>query len=408
MKYSIFSHLEGTGLSGFAFKNHARRKKMIAHLSMRRESTIPELAELLNISIPKTTELASGLLEEGLIKEAGYKTEGIGRKATIYSLNQSSCYFLGVEIKKYKINIGVMGFDQTLVDSRLNVPFPFLEPNESLNAITDAINEFLSQSIIPREKIMAVGLSIPGRINVIKGEILTIYHFEDAPLKSTLEEKLGLPVYLDNDSRTIAYGEYYFGKYHSGENVIVVNLDYGLGTGIFVNGKPMYGASGYAGELGHIPIFDNEKICQCGKKGCLQTEASGLALIEFITNKMNEGSNSRLKSIFSTKGFLELEDIIESVKFGDNLAVEGVTELGYKLGKGLAVAINLFNPNEIVLGGMLSAIGDPLLLPVQMSLIQHSLSKVNTDTKISISKLNAKAELLGCCLLVRDKTLGLV
>ena len=141
----------------------------------------------------------------------------------------------------------------------------------------------------------------------------------------------------------------------------------------------------------------------------MQTEASGFALIEFITHKMNEGSNSRLRTVVSNKGFLELEDIVEAVRLGDNLAIEGVAKIGYSLGKGLAVAINLFNPNIIVVGGTLSALGDSLLLPVvQSSIFQHSLSLVNTDTEIIVSKIHEKAGLLGCCLLVRDKTLGLV
>jgi predicted NBD/HSP70 family sugar kinase len=146
------------------------------------------------------------------------------------------------------------------------------------------------------------------------------------------------------------------------KNVLIVNIDYGLALGIFVNGQPLYGTSGYAGELGHIPIFENEKICFCGKKGCLETEASGIALIKLITDKMNAGSNSSLQAVINSKGYLELEDIVEAVKKGDNLAIEGITAVGEKLGKGLAVAINLFNPELIILGGMLSAVGEPLLL----------------------------------------------
>jgi predicted NBD/HSP70 family sugar kinase len=116
-----------------------------------------------------------------------------------------------------------------------------------------------------------------------------------------------------------------------------------------------------------------------------------------------------LRSVIAKKGFLELEDVIKAVHLGDNLAIEAVTKIGTNLGKGLAVAINLFNPNVIVIGGMLSAIGAPLLLPVvQSSIFQHSLSLVNTDTEIVVSDINEKAGLFGCCLLVRDKTLGLV
>ena len=93
MNSSVFTHFNGTGLSGVAFKDQNRKKNAIAHLSAKGESTIPELAELLNISVPKTTELITELLEEGLVKDTGKKTEGLGRKAAIYSLNPESCYF---------------------------------------------------------------------------------------------------------------------------------------------------------------------------------------------------------------------------------------------------------------------------------------------------------------------------
>lgn len=142
--------------------------------------------------------------------------------------------------------------------------------------------------------------------------------------------------------------------------------------------------------------------------GCFETEASGLALIEFLMQKMKNGSASRLEHAIAKKGFLELEDIIEAVHHGDNLAMEGVAEVGYKIGKGLAVAINLFNPEVIVLGGMLAAIGESLLLPVKSSVMEYSLNLVNEDTKIVLSSIGQKAGLLGCCLLVRDKIVGII
>lgn len=406
--HPLFGELNNTELSGIAYKEQLRKRRIIAHLSLKQESTIPELSEVLNISVPKASELTLGLVQDGFVKETGHRSEGIGRKATSYGLNKSSCYFLGVEIKKYKINIGLMGFDKSMEYEVRDIPFSFTDKQESLKAITTQLHKFLKGCVVPIDKIAGIGLSVAGRINVKKGEILTFYHFGDAPVKKALEDAFGLPVFLDNDSRTIAYGEYHFGGTAARENMLVVNLDYGLAIGIFINGKPVYGTSGYAGELGHIPLFNNEKICYCGKKGCLETEASGRALIEFITTKMTEGSSSSLSNIVKQKGHLELEDVVQAVRKGDNLAIEGIAEMGYKLGKGLAVAINLLNPSAIVLGGALSAIGEPLLLPVQTSLFQHSLSLVNTDTLVSVSKINDQSGLLGSCLLVRDKILGLV
>jgi predicted NBD/HSP70 family sugar kinase len=409
--YSVFTHLKESELSGIAFKDRGRKKRVINHFTGKGESTIPELSEMLNISIPKTTELIGSLLGEGLVIETGRKTEGLGRKAVIYNLNPECCYFLGVEIRKYKINIGLLSFDAGMVEYSLGIPFTYLEATDSLNAIMEEIKKFLAKTKVPKDKIIGLGLSMAGRINVKTSNILSNYHFGDAPVKSTLEKELNLPVFLDNDSRAIAYGEYHFGNfghtYHE-KNVCVANIDYGLSLGIFVNGFPVYGASGYAGEIGHIPMFNNEKICFCGKKGCLETEASGLALIDFIHNKISGGSNTRLQQVIDRKGFLELEDILEAVRLGDNLALEGVTEIAYNLGRGLAVAINMLNPELIVLGGMLSALGEPLLLPVKTSIMQYSLSLVNSDTKIISSSTGLLAGLPGCCLLVRDKILGLV
>lgn len=393
--------------SGVALKIIQRKRDIINQLSLQEELTINELSEQLNISVPTATELVVDLLKEGLIKDTGKKTAGVGRKATIYCLTNDAVYFLGVEIKKYKLNIGLMGFDKTMIKTVFDISFPYQDSGEALEAIVLEINHFLTQLDIPAGKIAGVGLSISGRINVKTGKILTMYHFADAPIKEMLEKALNIPVYVDNDSRTLAYGEYYFGQSVTEKNTLIVNLDYGIALGIFVNGQPVYGASGYAGELGHIPIFTNEKICYCGKKGCLETEASGVALINFIIEKMAQGSNSTLQSVLKQKGFLELEDVTQAVLKGDNLAMEGVSQIGEKLGRGLAVAINLFNPELIVLGGTLSAVGEPLLLPVKTSIFQHSLSLLNSDTRVILSTIHDKAGLPGCCRLVRDKVLGL-
>jgi predicted NBD/HSP70 family sugar kinase len=404
----ILGHFSADSLTGVAYKDHSRRKRIIERLSGLEEITINEISESLNISVPKATELLAELFREGFVEERGKRSEGPGRKATFYGLASDSCYFLGLEIKKYKINLGLMGFDKTMIKASYDFPFFLEDANESLAEIVKQIKKFIAESGISSEKIIGMGVSISGRINVKTGEILTIYHFSDAPVKKVLEEAFDMPVYLDNDSRAMAYGEFHFGKLKDEKEVLVLNLDYGLALGIFVNGKPVFGASGYAGELGHIPLFENEKICFCGKKGCMETEASGRALIDWIVQEMKEGSNSKLADILRSKGIVELEDVVDAAVKGDNLALEGISTIAGKIGRGLAVTINLFNPQLIVISGALSKVGDSLLLPVKTSLIQNSLTLVNSDTRVVLSELNDKAGLAGTCLLVRDKIVGLV
>jgi len=396
------------GLSSVVSKDIKLNRRILSIMSEKKELTVNDISEALNISSPKAGELLSKLVEEKLIMVSGKQSVGPGRKATLYSLGRDNCYFLGVEIKKYKINIGLMGFDKSIVKSKLDIPFLYQEEGESLKEIILIINNFLNEITIERNKIAGVGISVAGRINVRTGDILTIYHFSDAPIKTILEKELGMPVYLDNDSRTIAYGEFHFGNRKKEKEVLVMNLDYGMAIGIFVEGKPVYGASGYAGELSHIPLFNNEKICFCGKKGCLETEASGFALIQKIIALMKDGSNSILKKVFNKKGFLELEDILNAVQKGDNLTLQAISSIAENLGRGLAITINIFNPELIIIGGALSAIGEPLLLPLKTSIIHYSLNLVNTDTKVVLSNLHYRAGLLGSCLLVRDKLLGIL
>jgi predicted NBD/HSP70 family sugar kinase len=398
----------GRELSSVVHKDIKLKRKIFSLMSENTELTVNDIAEALNISTPKAGELLSVLVKEKLIRETGKRSAGPGRKASLYILRHDSCYFLGVEIKKYKINIGLMGFDKRIVKSKLDIPFLYQEAGESLKEIIQIINNFLAEIKIDRDKIAGVGISVAGRINVRTGEILTIYHFSDAPIKSFLEKELDMPVYLDNDSRTIAYGEFHFGNRKREKEVLVMNLDYGMAIGIFVQGKPVYGASGYAGELSHIPLFNNEKICFCGKKGCLETEASGYALIQKITDAMEAGSNSILKRVLDKKKFLEIEDILHAVEKGDNLTLQTISSIAENLGRGLAITINIFNPELIIIGGGLSALGEPLLLPLKTSIIHHSLNLVNSDTRIVLSNLHYRAGLLGCCLLVRDKVLGLL
>ncbi len=408
MPQTFISKLKATNLSSISLKDVSRKKRIIAQMNNHVDITINDISESLNISIPKAAELIESLVNEGLIKTTGKRSVGKGRNASFYSFRSEGCYFLGVEIKKYKINIGLMGFDRVLIKSKLDVPFLYQESGESLKEIIAIINGFLTELQIDKSKIAGVGISVAGRINVRTGEILTIYHFSDAPIKAILEKELNLPVFIDNDSRTIAYGEFYFGNRKKESEVLVVNLDYGMAIGIFVGGKPVYGASGYAGELSHIPLFDNELICYCGKKGCLETEASGFALIRKTTELIEKGSNSILKKVLAKKGFIEIEDVILAVEKGDNLILQVLSGISEKLGRGLAITINIFNPQLIIIAGSLSALGEPLLLPLKRAIIEYSLNLVNKDTKIVISNLQYKAGLLGCCLLVRDKILGLV
>jgi predicted NBD/HSP70 family sugar kinase len=228
------------------------------------------------------------------------------------------------------------------------------------------------------------------------------------PLTVLLEERLGCSVFIDNDSRAMAYGEYMCGAGQGTRNMLFINASWGLGMGMVLDGKLFYGKSGFSGELGHFPFFDNEVLCRCGKRGCLETGASGIATHRLFTEKLAEGRISSLSCKFSQKEDISLEDIVEAVGREDVLAIEVMEQIGSDLGRAISGLINMFNPELIVVGGTLAATGDYLLLPIKGAINKYSLTLVSRETDVRLSKLGEVAGVIGACTLVRSKTLNLL
>ncbi len=189
----------------------------------------------------------------------------------------------------------------------------------------------------------------------------------------------------------MAYGEFTHGIVKDEKNVLFLNLDYGLGMGIMIDQEIYYGKSGFAGEFGHIPLFDNDIICNCGKKGCLETEASGWALVEMFKKEIQNGTTTALDNEAGTP--IILENIIKAALNDDVLAIELVAKVGSHLGKAISILINIFNPELVILGGALAETGDYLRLPILSAINKYSLSRVNSDTAIKISNSEIRSGL---------------
>jgi predicted NBD/HSP70 family sugar kinase len=298
-----------------------------------------------------------------------------------------------------------MDFKKQLINQKDKVPFTLENTQESLNKLIHLINEYVKEFNPNFYSILGIGLNLTGRINHKTGQSYSFYHFQEEPLSEIIENKVGIPTFLENDSRAMAFGEFYCGELTSEKNVIFINMDYGLGMGIMIDGKVYYGKSGFSGELGHIPLFENEVICHCGKKGCLETEASGYALIRKFRERIISGSSSSATKKNKPLESITLTDIIEAGKNEDMLSIELLAEIGEKLGRGLSVLINIFNPELLIIGGTLSETGDYIRLPARSVVNKFSLSLVNNDTVLKTSKLGEKAGVIGGCLIARNKVI---
>ena len=394
--------------SGVALKNKILKGLIFKFLDQTESASINEISKEINISVPKTTSLITELIEEGLISDYGKFDSTGGRKANLYGLIGDAGFILGVDVKKYYINIGLLNFKKQLINQKSRITFKLDNTAESLNQLIQIIQNFIKEVGIKKDKILSLGINLSGRINHTKGYSYTFFHFQEEPLSEIIQEKIGIKTYLENDSRAMAFGEFCNGEVNTEKNVLFVNLDYGIGLGILIDGKVYYGKSGFSGEFGHIPFFNNEIICHCGKKGCLETEASGNALLRKFKEKIKLGSTSSVLKKNKKVEDISLTDLILAAQNEDVLIIELLAELGENLGKGLAVLINIFNPELIIIGGTLSETGEYLKLPIKSSINKYSLSLVNADTELKLSKLGEKAGIIGACLLAKNKALSVI
>ena len=404
---SIFELFSDETTSGVAYKNKALKRTIINHLDALGNTTITDLAQALNISVPKITSLINELITDGLVKDYGKVDSKGGRRASLYGVVAESGFFIGIDVKHYYVNLGLLDFKKNLVTSEMHVPYMLANTRESFDQLIKIIQHFISNLPVQSRNILAMCVNLSGRINSESGYSYSFFHFHEEPLSATIEKAIGIRTFLENDSRAMAYGEFHNGIVREEKNVLFVNLDYGIGLGIMIDGKIYRGKSGFGGEFGHIPLFSNELICHCGKKGCLETEASGQALIRQFKEKIEQGSSSSLLLHNKLPEDLRLSDIIQATKNEDVLSIELIAAIGEKIGRGISVIINIFNPELVILGGTLAETGDYIRLPIRSALNKYSLSLVNNDTHLLMSKLHELAGVIGGCLIARDKLLAI-
>ncbi len=385
-------------------RNALTKKKIIAYYTYNGSSTITDLAKELDLSVPTVTKLISEMCEEGYIQDNGKLETTSGRRPCIYGLNPESGYFIGVDIKKFSINIGMINFKGDIVELKRDIPYKYEGTAEALDEMCNIIKSFIRKSRVNTEKIINVCVTISGRVNPESGYSFSVFNFSEKPLAETISEKIGYASCIDNDTRTMTYGEFFQGEAKGKKNVIFINASWGLAIGIIIDGKVYSGKSGFSGEFGHISAFDNEILCHCGKKGCLETEVSGSALHRILIERVKSGETSILSErIHRNDSLITLDEIVSAVRKEDPLCIEILEGIGQKLGKQIAGLINIFNPELIIIGGTLSLTEDYITEPIRTAVRKYSLNLVNRDSVISVSRLKDKAGVVGACMLARNR-----
>ena len=394
-------------VKGVTHKNSVIKRNIIAHMAVNGECTLSELTKELHISVPTITKLVQELVEENIVTDLGKVETPGGRRPNIFGLANSAIYFAGVYVGRDNMRFVITDLQNNIIVEHSDPTFELQDRPQCFEKICFSTEQFINTCGIDRDKILGMGLCIVGRVNPDTGRSYKYFTSLDSSLREILEERIGLHVLVENDTRARCYAEYTTGKSKNESNVLYLHMGRGVAIGIVMDGKLYYGKSGFAGEFGHIPFFDNEIICSCGKKGCLETEVSGIAIEEKMCREIEKGVNTILREQYAQRKSIHIDDIIAAAKNDDNLSIELIEEAGEKVGKAVAFLINTFNPETVIVGGNLAMAGDYIMLPLKSATNKYSLNLVYKDTKFRLSKMSENAGAWGVAMLIRNKIIGL-
>jgi predicted NBD/HSP70 family sugar kinase len=359
------------------------------------------LSQLFDKSIPSITKAINELIKEGFVVEEGYAPSSGGRRPLMYNINAKAMYILAVAMDQLSARLQLIDLQNNPVAEMATVDIKLLNNEAALPTLIGSLNNYVAESGIPKNKIAGIGIGMPGFINAVEGINYTYLDAGGQSLSDYISQKTGIATYIDNDSSLIALAEQKFGIAKTQQEVMVINLGWGIGLGMIIDGKIFRGYNGFAGELSHIPLSDDGALCTCGKRGCLEAEASMLVVAEKAEEGIREG---RVTSLKSTDGNFKLmgDALMDAANQGDQFALELLSDAGYKIGKALAILIHIMNPANIVLSGRGAKVGKILLAPIQQALHKYCIPRLASGTELLISSLGFDAELIGAAVLVME------
>jgi predicted NBD/HSP70 family sugar kinase len=350
-------------------------------------ATQAELSRQTGLSTATVSNIVKVLLDAGVV--ATEPTTSSGRRALSVRLNSNSAVAVGIDFGRRHLRVVLANLAyEVLAEENITLPLGH-QADVSISAAVDLLDSLVQDAGVRRADIVGVGAGIPGPIDhrtgsVAQGAILP--EWVGFHILEHLENRLGLPVFVDNDANLGALSEVTWGPHSGVENLMFVKIGSGIGAGLILSGAPFYGHVGVTGEIGHATIVEHGAVCRCGNRGCLETVASTTTMSELLSRGEREP--------------LTADEIVRRALAGNPAVLRVIDDAGLAVGRALGNVANLINPEVVVIGGPLADLGEILLEPIRRGLLRHAVPLIGETTVVAMSALGARAEVLGAAALV--------
>lgn len=361
-----------------------------------------QLAELTGLTPAAVTGIIRELIEMGFVKEVGLGPSRGGRRPVKLMVNSTAGYVIGVEVtsKETMVAIADLKHDPDHVET---LALDMQDPKGGTKALVEAIRRIMTNPEHQAKRFIGVGLAFPALLTAegrVKRAVNLGPDWNDFPLKEFLEREIGLPVFADTNSKVAALGEKWFGSGGHCSNLIYINLGEGISAGILSKDEILQGSSGYAGQIGHVVMVEDGPLCNCGNRGCLEAICGIPAIVRKVTNELpfiDEGDILRRRQV-GGEG-IKIKDILTAAVQEDSYAREVLRQVARYVGLVIADMINLYNPDEVFIGGKLTIAAEVYLEEMTKVIYSRVFPEIGRATKITISQLGANSGVIGACAL---------
>ncbi|MFA0084324.1 transcriptional regulator [Vibrio sp. 10N.286.49.C2] len=344
-----------------------------------------QVADVSQLAPASVTKITRQLLERGLIKEVAQQASTGGRRAISLTTEVAPFHSIAVRLGRDYVQLSLYnlgGNELAFVQKELH----YADQNQLAKGLVSNLQAFLNEHSRRIDQLIAIGITLPGLVNPTTGvvEYMPNTDIDKLELADLIRTQFNVECFVGNDVRGMALAEHYFGSSRDCQDSILVSVHRGTGAGIIVNGQVFLGFNRNVGEIGHIQIDPLGEQCQCGNFGCLETVAANPAIVHRVKKLIDQGYESTL----SLKEDITIEDVCSHALNGDELAKQSLVRVGNQLGKAIAMTVNLFNPQKIVIAGDITMAKDIVFPAIQRNVENQSLTTFHTGLPIVASEID--------------------
>jgi len=359
-----------------------------------------DLARRSTLTKPTVSAIVEDLLARGIVQEVGFgKTVASGgRRARLLEFNDASAAYVGICFGVDTTSVGIADA-RGEIRVRREVPTLFGDAPAMMALAVSLVQEVCVEAGFPKDRLQAVGVTIAGLVDSATGSVALAPNlgWANVPVRELLGKALGVPVVVNNETNAGAIAEGRAGVARGVRSFVWVYVGAGVGAGVVIDGQGFSGTKGFGGEIGHCRVAEAGPTCSCGMRGCLEALVSRRALLGAAELALANGEASCL-----TPGpTLDIHALAEAARSGDALARRIFAEAGEHLGVGISYLLNILDPEGVVLGGIVSEVGELLLESARVAMARHSLK--GASVPLFISSLGDDAGLVGAVFAAMDQ-----